>query len=59
MESAPPLPEADPGTGDTAPPGEATVGDEVELQGGDRLQHIRDASGTSKCDEQPQQPVAE
>ena len=59
MESAPPLPEADPGAGDTAPPGEVTVGYEVELQGGDRLHHIRDGCGTSSCDEELQQPVAE
>jgi hypothetical protein len=59
MESAPPLPEADPGAGDTAAPREAAVGDEVELQGGDRLERVRDPSGTSKRDEDLQQPVAE
>ena len=58
MEPAPPLPEADPGAGDTPPPGEVTVGHEVELQGRDRLDRVGDPSGTPERDEKLQQPVA-
>ena len=58
MESTPPAPEADPRSGDPPPPGEATVGDEVELQGRDRLDRIGDPGGTAERDEQLQQPVA-
>ena len=57
LEPAPPAPEAHPGVGNTPPPGEAAVRDEVELQGGDRLDRVGDPGGTSDRDEQLQQPV--
>jgi hypothetical protein len=59
VESAPPAPKADLGAGDAPPPGEVTVGQEVELQGRDRLGHVRDGGGTPERDEQLQQSVTE
>src|SRR5215207_11024229 len=58
VESAPPPPGAGPGAGDTPPPGQATVGHEVELQGGDGLESVRDPGGASERDQRLQQPVA-
>jgi hypothetical protein len=59
VEPAPPPPEANPGAGDTPLPGEATVGHEVELQGGDGLKSVRDPGGASERDQRLQQPVAD
>jgi hypothetical protein len=58
VEPAPPAPETGPAARHLPPPGEATVGHEVELQGRDRLDRVGDPGGAAEGDEELQQPVA-
>jgi hypothetical protein len=54
VEPAPPAPETGSAARHLPPPGEATVGHEVELQGRDRLEHVGDPGGTAEGDEELQ-----